>query len=90
MPNVLETDDRGRVTLPPAMREHHGRRYIPIDMPDGIHLYPVPQGPLKLGGKPESLEERKRRNMEDIERDFLEGQRRSQPDPREKRLGRKR
>lgn len=89
MANVLETDDRGRVTLPPAMREHHGRRYIPIDMPDGIHLYPVPKGPPKLGGKPESLEERKRRNMEDIERDLLEGLQR-QGTPQEKRRARKR
>ncbi len=68
----LIADERGRVTLPPSMRQRHGNEYVPILMPDGIHLFPVPKGPLKLGGKPESHEQRKRLNLRDMEKEVMD------------------
>lgn len=40
-------DDRGRLTLPKAVRERYGERYHIVALPDGIKLIPVAEEPLE-------------------------------------------
>lgn len=40
-------DDRGRLTLPKAIRERHGDRYHIVELPDGVKLVPVAEEPLE-------------------------------------------
>jgi hypothetical protein len=70
MGHELVADERGRVTLSSELRKRHGDRFIAISMPDGIHLYPVPKGPLRLKGKPLAEGEAKRIAMEEFEREI--------------------
>lgn len=39
-------DDRGRLTLPKAMRERYGDRYYVVEVHDGIKLIPIADDPL--------------------------------------------
>lgn len=39
-------DDRGRLTLPKALRERYGDHYHVVDLHDGIKLVPVADDPL--------------------------------------------
>ena len=39
-------DDRGRLTLPKAVRERYGDRYRIVELHDGIKLVPVADDPL--------------------------------------------
>lgn len=45
MPEV-ELDDRGRLTLPQAMREQFGDRYHIVQLHDSIKLIPIAEDPL--------------------------------------------
>ena len=44
---TTETDDRGRLYLPKALRERHGERFRVIDLPSRIVLVPVDDEPLE-------------------------------------------
>ena len=39
-------DDRGRLTLPKALRERYGDHYHIVDLHDGIKLVPIADDPL--------------------------------------------
>lgn len=39
-------DDRGRLTLPKALRERFGDRYRIVELGDGIKLVPIAEDPL--------------------------------------------
>ena len=39
-------DDRGRLTLPKAVRDRYGDRYHIVELHDGIKLVPVADDPL--------------------------------------------
>ncbi|MFB6201284.1 MAG: AbrB/MazE/SpoVT family DNA-binding domain-containing protein [Halorhabdus sp.] len=39
-------DDRGRLTLPKAIRERYGDRYRIVELHDGVKLLPVEDEPL--------------------------------------------
>ena len=42
----IETDDRGRVTIPKPLRERFGERYRLVELVDGMKLVPIPDDPL--------------------------------------------
>jgi bifunctional DNA-binding transcriptional regulator/antitoxin component of YhaV-PrlF toxin-antitoxin module len=44
---ILECDDRGRIVLPREMRKALGTKYIAVQAPGKILLYPVPKDPVK-------------------------------------------
>jgi len=43
----ITTDERGRITIPKAVRERFGERYRLVELEDGIKLMPVPDDPLE-------------------------------------------
>ncbi len=43
----ITLDDRGRLTLPKALRERYGDRYFVVELHDGIKLVPVADDPLE-------------------------------------------
>jgi len=77
---VLECDDRGRVVLPREMRKTLGTKYIAVQAPGKILLFPVPKDPVKdlqeMGRKAGldklSLAEIKRGIRKDAEHDVFE------------------
>jgi bifunctional DNA-binding transcriptional regulator/antitoxin component of YhaV-PrlF toxin-antitoxin module len=42
----IETDSRGRVTIPKDVREKYGERYRLVELRDGVKLVPIPDDPL--------------------------------------------
>lgn len=42
----VETDERGRVTLPKAVRERFGQRYRLVELEDEVKLIPIPEDPV--------------------------------------------
>ena len=42
----IETDSRGRVTIPKAIRERFGERYRLVELDDGVKLVPIPDDPV--------------------------------------------
>lgn len=42
----IETDSRGRVTIPKAIRERFGERYRLVELEDGVKLVPIPDDPV--------------------------------------------
>lgn len=42
----VETDDRGRVTLPKGIRERFGQRYRLVELRDEVKLIPIPEDPV--------------------------------------------
>lgn len=42
----VTTDDRGRVTLPKAVRERFGQRYRLVELRDEVRLIPIPEDPV--------------------------------------------
>ena len=47
MANERSTDKRGRITIPPELRERFGEEYRVVELHDGIKLVPVPEDPLE-------------------------------------------
>lgn len=60
---VVSMDDRGRVTIPPELRESLGAKRFMVHMDEeGLHLVPLPdprtlRGSLKVSQSDEELEE---------------------------------
>ncbi|MDP2900573.1 MAG: AbrB/MazE/SpoVT family DNA-binding domain-containing protein [Candidatus Bathyarchaeota archaeon] len=60
---VVSMDDRGRVTIPPELRESLGTKRFIVHMDEeGLHLVPLPdprtlRGSLKVSHSDEELEE---------------------------------
>ena len=46
MGGELRTDDRGRVTIPKAVRDRYGERFRLVELDSGIKLVPIPDDPL--------------------------------------------
>ena len=46
MSGELQTDDRGRVTIPKAVRDRYGERFRLVELDSGIKLVPIPDDPL--------------------------------------------
>lgn len=46
MPQI-ETDDRGRITIPKKTREKFGEKYRIIELKNGIKLIPIPENPIE-------------------------------------------
>ncbi|WP_224214638.1 AbrB/MazE/SpoVT family DNA-binding domain-containing protein [Natrinema longum] len=46
-PSGITTDERGRITIPKAVRERFGERYRLVELEDDIKLMPVPDDPLE-------------------------------------------
>jgi len=44
--STVTLDERGRVTIPKALREEYGDRYWIIEGEDGIKLVPIEEEPL--------------------------------------------
>lgn len=44
--STVTLDERGRVTIPKALREEYGDRYWIVEGPDGIRLIPIAEDPL--------------------------------------------
>lgn len=42
----IETDSRGRVTIPKDIRERFGERYRLVELDDGVKLVPIPDDPV--------------------------------------------
>lgn len=42
----IETDSRGRVTIPKEIRERFGERYRLVELDDGVKLVPIPDDPI--------------------------------------------
>ena len=42
----IETDSRGRVTIPKPIRERFGERYRLVELDDGVKLVPIPEDPV--------------------------------------------
>lgn len=42
----VQTDARGRVTVPKPLRERFGERYRLVELDDGIKLVPIPADPV--------------------------------------------
>ena len=46
MSGELQTDDRGRVTIPKAVRDRYGETFRLVELDSGIKLVPIPDDPL--------------------------------------------
>jgi len=42
----IQTDSRGRVTIPKRIRERFGERYRLVELDDGVKLVPIPDDPI--------------------------------------------
>lgn len=42
----IETDSRGRVTIPKRLRDRFGDRFRLVELSDGIKLVPIPEDPV--------------------------------------------
>jgi bifunctional DNA-binding transcriptional regulator/antitoxin component of YhaV-PrlF toxin-antitoxin module len=47
MTGEVSVDDRGRVTIPKAVRERYGDEYRLVELDSGIKLVPIPDDPLE-------------------------------------------
>ena len=47
MTDEVQTDARGRVTIPKAVRERYGEQYRLVELDSGIKLVPIPEDPLE-------------------------------------------
>ena len=47
MADEVQTDARGRVTIPKAVRERYGEQYRLVELDSGIKLVPIPEDPLE-------------------------------------------
>ena len=41
MSRIAEADDRGRIVVPPDIRERHGDRYRIVELDDSVELIPL-------------------------------------------------
>ncbi len=46
MGGEVHADDRGRVTIPKAVRDRYGDQYRLVELDSGIKLVPIPDDPL--------------------------------------------
>lgn len=46
MGDERSTDKRGRITIPPELRERFGEDYRIVELHNGIKLVPVPEEPI--------------------------------------------
>jgi bifunctional DNA-binding transcriptional regulator/antitoxin component of YhaV-PrlF toxin-antitoxin module len=61
----VETDSRGRVTIPKHVRERYGERYRLVELRDSVKLVPIPEDPV--GALRESAsDELKEASMDEI------------------------
>ena len=61
----VETDSRGRLTIPKEVRERYGERYRLIELRDSVSLVPIPEDPV--GALRESAgDELKEASMDEI------------------------
>ena len=47
MTSELQTDERGRVTIPKETRERYGDRFRLVELDSGIKLVPIPDDPVE-------------------------------------------
>ncbi|MEZ3144538.1 AbrB/MazE/SpoVT family DNA-binding domain-containing protein [Halobaculum sp. MBLA0143] len=47
MTSELQTDERGRVTIPKETREQYGDRFRLVELDNGIKLVPIPDDPVE-------------------------------------------
>jgi bifunctional DNA-binding transcriptional regulator/antitoxin component of YhaV-PrlF toxin-antitoxin module len=47
MGGEVRADDRGRVTIPKAVRDRYGDQYRLVELDSGIKLVPIPDDPLE-------------------------------------------
>lgn len=86
---ATETDDRGRLYLPKALRERHGERFRVVDLPSRIVLVPVDDDPLEAVREAvgDALEGRSvadlKRESRDAAREEVEAEIRERVDRRE-------
>lgn len=43
---IVSTDDRGRITIPKAVRDRLGERYWLVERPNAVRLIPIPDDPV--------------------------------------------
>lgn len=67
MSEEVRTDERGRVTIPKALRDRYGDRYRLVELESGIKLVPIPDDPLSAL-RAAASEELQEASMEDLER----------------------
>ena len=61
----IQTDSRGRVTIPKEVRERYGERYRLVELRDSVKLVPIPDDPV--GALRESAsDELKEASMDEI------------------------
>jgi bifunctional DNA-binding transcriptional regulator/antitoxin component of YhaV-PrlF toxin-antitoxin module len=71
MTGEVQADDRGRVTIPKAVRDRYGERYRLVELDSGIKLVPIPDDPLEAlrAAASEELREASLEALEDAARD---------------------
>ena len=47
MSGEVQTDERGRVTIPKEVRDRYGDRFRLVELDSGIKLVPIPEDPLE-------------------------------------------
>lgn len=67
MSEEVRTDERGRVTIPKAVRDRFGDRYRLVELDSGIKLVPVPDDPL-AELRAAASDELREASLEDLER----------------------
>ncbi len=78
----IETDSRGRATIPKEVRERYGTRYRLVELRDCVKLVPIPDDPV------ESLREAAGEDLRDASMEELldaahkEGRRQAEEDVR--------
>lgn len=67
MSEEVTTDERGRVTIPKAVRDRYGDRYRLVELDSGIKLVPIPDDPL-AELRAAASDELREASLEDLER----------------------
>jgi bifunctional DNA-binding transcriptional regulator/antitoxin component of YhaV-PrlF toxin-antitoxin module len=47
MSGEVQTDERGRVTIPKGVRDRYGEKFRLVELDSGIKLVPIPDDPLE-------------------------------------------
>lgn len=81
MATELQTDDRGRVTIPKDIRDRYGEQYRLVELDSGIKLVPIPDDPVATLDTAAS-EELEAASLEELERAARRGAREQAEDVR--------
>ena len=66
MSGEVRTDERGRVTIPKAVRDRYGERFRLVELDSGIKLVPIPDDPL-AALRAAASEELREASIDDLE-----------------------